>query len=174
MAAGDVTIGNHGSTNEVRQVALALGVPGDAAVAVSDSDPLPMSDDAAQTLLQDINNQLASTPTALPPVPLLTTDGLTRTLFDFTSTADQDLVAAVAGQTTRVHQLILTCPSAVNLSVYSGGSGGTLLGFYQLQVGLVLDFNSFPHWKTAANAKLTFKASAAVRMSGTIATVTSA
>lgn len=145
------------------------------ATMVDASNPLPVDDaaagtalDLANTTLELISDAVNTALTSLPHEALDTTLDLTRVLVDFTSTSDQTIVSATASQTTRVHRLDLWFAGAVTLNIYSGTSGGTLIG--KLLVPSAghyrLDFDARPHLVTGTNEALTFDASASVNIVG--------
>jgi len=143
-------------------------------VALSDEDQADVATELA--LLGSIDTTLATPATSLPHFALDSTSDLTKVALDFTSTSDQTVVSATSGQTTRVHRVRLYIASAVTLSVYDGTSSGTLLEKMVFAGGgvYVLDFDPRPYWITSANSALTFKASAAVNITGVVAYVKSA
>lgn len=89
------------------------------------------------------------------------------------ASGDLTVVAAVAGQTTRLHRLHLSSPGTVAVQIKRGA---TVLDVVNLVAGanVVYPFSLDPYVVTAANEALVINASAAVQVDGMAETVTSA
>lgn len=147
----------------------ALGVVlSDEDLAKLDAILTALGDNATE--LGNINTTLGTPSTDIPHFALDATLDITQAAIAFNSTSDQDIVTATASQTTRVHRLRLSFGGACTFSVYSGGSGGTLLEAIDIPAAgiYVLDFDPRPYFITATNEKLTLKTSAAVQVRGTL------
>lgn len=122
------------------------------------------------TALGNIDTTLATPSTDIPHFALDATLDISQAAIAFNSTSDQDIVSATASQTTRVHRLRLSFGGACTFSIYSGGSGGTLLEAIDIPAAgiYVLDFDPRPYFITATSEKLTLKTSAAVQVRGTL------
>ena len=85
----------------------------------------------------------APTGTAATDQPLWTTSDLTRVRVNISASGDNTIVAAVSGQTTRVHRMKLSVAGPVIVQVKDGA--GTVLEVFNFAGnggGLVLDFQS--------------------------------
>jgi len=108
-------------------------------------------------------------------VPLLRKSDLTENFVNTNTAGDNTIVAAAPGQTTRVHRLHLTAAAAVNVQIKLGTTvvdQFTLIGTQFIFV--LLDFNDRAYYETAVNQALILNLSAAVLVTGTISTITSA
>lgn len=123
---------------------------------------------AMNATLASLESIMSAPATSLPHVEPDKTRDLSRALISFNSTSDQDIVALASGQTVRLHKLMLSFAGAATLSIYTGGSGGTLLLAIDIPAAgiLNLDFDPRPWAITASGAKLTFKTSSAVAVKG--------
>ncbi len=117
----------------------------------------------------------APTGTAASDMPLWTTSDLTRVRVNTAVAGDNTIVAAVSGQTTRVHRMKLSVAGPVIVQVKDGA--GTILEVFNFAGnggGLVLDFASRPWYITTANTAFILNLSAAVQVDGRVEYVTSA
>ena len=107
--------------------------------------------------------------------PLLATSDLSQAAISFSTSGDQVIVAAVSGQTTRVHRMILVVAPATNITI-KNGAGTSLTGAMPLGAGgaIVLDFSNRPWFKTSVNTAFIINSSAAVQVGGMADYVTSA
>ena len=137
-------------------------------------DATAAKQDEQTVLLGDIETALTTPVAELPPQPLQATTGLTVTTIAKNTSGDTTLVAAVSGQTTRVHRMKFTCDGA-NLILIKRGSTEIDRFRYPASGGaLVLDFSSYPWYVTAANEALVINTSTTANVDGSIETVTSA
>jgi hypothetical protein len=117
----------------------------------------------------------APTGTAASDQPLWTTSDLTRVRVNTAVAGDNTIVAAVSGQTTRIHRMKLSVAGPVIVQVKDGA--GTILEVFNFAGnggGLVLDFASRPWYITTANTAFILNLSAAVQVDGRVEYVTSA
>jgi hypothetical protein len=93
----------------------------------------------------------------------------------FSSSGDNTIVAAVGGQTTRVHRMYIVVGGTTSITI-KNGAASSLTGAMPLgQNGtLVFDFSSEPWWITSANTAFIINSSAAVQVSGAVEYITSA
>lgn len=116
----------------------------------------------------------APTGTQAADQPLWPTNDLTGLRINTAASGDTALVAAVAGQTTRVHSLRLSVAGAVIVQIKNGATVLEVFNFAGVGGALVLDFRSRPWYLTTANTALNINLSAAVQVDGRIEYVTSA
>lgn len=129
----------------------------------------------AQTeLLGDIETALTTPVDALPPQPLQATTGLTVTTIAKNTSGDTTLVAAVSGQTTRVHRMKFTCDAANLVLIKRGSTTIDRFRFPASGGAAVLEFSSYPWYVTAANEALVINTSTTANVDGSVETVTSA
>lgn len=122
----------------------------------------------------DAANGLDVDVTRLPSTPLLATSDLTATRINTAGAGDTAIVAAVAGQTTRVHALRLSVAGAVIVQIKTGATVQEVFNFAGNGGSVNLNFNERPYWKTAVNEAININLSAAIQVDGAIQTVTSA
>ena len=126
----------------------AFGAP-DAATLVDTSNPLPAQ------------------------APLRTTLPTTRADINVTTATTATIVAAVSGQTTRVHRLKYTVSGATTVTIRRASTVLEVLTF--AGPGAVsLAFDPWPWYVTGANEAFTLQSSAAVTITGSAECVTSA
>jgi hypothetical protein len=91
---------------------------------------------------------------------------LTEVKIDTASSGDLALVAAVAGQTTKLYRIILVAAGATTITFKDGATA--LTGAMTLNAGgaIVLDFDGTPWFTGSANAAFNVNSSAAVQISG--------
>jgi len=130
--------------------------------------------DEQTTLLEDIETALTTPVTELPPEPLQATTGLTVTTIAKSTTGDTTLVAAVSGQTTRVHRMKFTCDAACLVLIKRGSTELDRFRFPASGGAAVLEFSSRPWYVTGANEALVINSSTTANVDGSIETVTSA
>lgn len=108
--------------------------------------------------------------TALPVTPSLPTAALsTRVAINAASSGDNTLIAAVVGQTIRVHKLFFVASGAVNIKFKDGASSDlTPATPFYAGGGVVLDFDGDPWFVTTAGNAFVLNLSAAVQISGRI------
>lgn len=98
----------------------------------------------------------------------------TPQFFNSNTSGDNTVVAAAAGQTTRVHRLHLTAAAAVNVQVKLGA---TVVDTFQFvgtaPLPIVLDFSEEPYYETAINQALILNLSGAVQVTGQLSTISS-
>lgn len=116
----------------------------------------------------------APTGTQAADQPLWPTNDLTGLRINTAAGGDTPLVAAVAGQTTRVHSLRLSVAGAVIVQIRDGATVLEVFNFAGVGGAVVLDFRSRPWYKTTANTALNINLSAAVQVDGRVEYVTSA
>lgn len=116
----------------------------------------------------------APTGTSAVDNPLWTTTGLTGLRIATAVAGDNTLVAAVAGQTTRVHRLKLSVAGAVSVQIKDGATVLDVFNFAGVGGSVVLDFSSRPWYVTSANTALVINLSGAVQVDGRVEYVTSA
>jgi hypothetical protein len=90
------------------------------------------------------------------------------------ASGDATVVAAVAGQTTRVHALRLSVAAATIVQVKRGATILEVFNFAGNGGAVVLDLSEDPHYITAANEAFVINSSAAVQVDGRAYYVTSA
>lgn len=104
---------------------------------------------------------------------LVGVNDLTAAVISFATTGDQVIVAAVAGQTTRVHRIRLYASAATNMAV-KNGAGATLETIQFPGAGsFVMDFATRPYWTTSVNTAFILNSSVAVTVTGRIEYATS-
>jgi hypothetical protein len=122
------------------------------------TNTLPTGDAVARTIYTRLGAQ--------------TTDQMTEASINISASGDNLVVAAVGGQTVRVHRLFLVCNAAVNIQFYDGTSGGgtALTGVMNFLAngGLVLDFSGEPWFKTSTGNGFNINLSGAQQVSGRI------
>lgn len=127
------------------------------------------------TLLESIDAGINTQATSIPHFALDTTSDLTRAYDDGSTAAEESLIGAVSGQTTRVHRIVASADAACNIELRDG-SGGTVLRklHFPAAGAYTLDFDPRPWAKTTANTALYWARSAAVACTIEIDYVTSA
>jgi len=110
----------------------------------------------------------------LPPEPLQATTGLVVATIAKTSTGDTAIVAAVSGQTTRVHRMKFTCDAANLILVKRGSTVIDRFRFPASGGAAVLEFSSFPWYVTGDNEAFQINCSTTANVDGSVETVTSA
>jgi hypothetical protein len=113
-------------------------------------------------------NNTPGTGTQAVGMPLWSTSDLTPARISVNTSGDNTLVAAVAGQTTRVYAIRFIAKGAVDVSIKNGA--GTILEVFPLQTGgaINLDLRDRPYYKTSANTALIIGLSAAVQVEGLV------
>lgn len=106
--------------------------------------------------------------------PLWATNDLTGLRINTAAAGDTVLVAAVAGQITRVHSLRVSVAGAVIVQVKDGATVLEVFNFAGVGGAVILDFRSRPWYRTTANTALNINLSAAVQVDGRVEYVTSA
>jgi hypothetical protein len=106
--------------------------------------------------------------------PLRATAGVAQLRINITASGDTTLVAATAGQTTRVHALRLLVGGATTINVRSGATvlEGPLV--FTGPGSFILGYRDRPHYVTGANEALVVSSTAAVQISGRLESVTGA
>lgn len=105
---------------------------------------------------------------------LKTTTGLTLATLDTSASGDVTIVSATAGQTTRVHRMKIVAGAATVITIKRGS---TVLDVFRADaVGftIILRFDGYPWYVTAANEALVINNSVAVDLDGSIEYVKSA
>lgn len=94
---------------------------------------------------------------------------MSRAAINISSSGDNTIVAAVGGQTVRIHKLFLIASGAVNLK-FKDGASTDLTPALPLQAygAMTLDFDQEPWFITAAGNALIINLSAAVQVSGRV------
>lgn len=146
-----------------QRVKVALGADGSAADAASGAGTVSdavqritlASDDPAVAALADLLAQLR---------PIAETD-LSEVRIDVSSSGDTAIVGAEAGETTRVHRLILIAAEAVTVQI-KDGSTVLLETPLVANQGFILGFEERPWFTTTANTALNINLSAAVSVQG--------
>ena len=108
--------------------------------------------------------------TAVPTSRSLPTAALSsRTAINAASSSDNTLIAAVAGQTIRVHKLFFVASGAVNIK-FKDGASTDLTPAMPIYAGggFTLDFDGDPWFVTTAGNAFVLNLSAAVQISGRI------
>ena len=111
----------------------------------------------------------------LPTVPgHPSTKVLTNAVVDIASSGDNTLVAAVSGQTTRIHVLVLVPDADVDVVLKTGSTA--LTGTLRLKANqpLALGFQAEPHFVTGTNEAFIVNLSGAVSVDGWVQYETSA
>lgn len=93
----------------------------------------------------------------------------TRRIIDRSSATTADLVAAVTGQSIRVHRVVLSVGGANNLTFLSAAAslhGGVLT--YPAADNLFLPFSPYPYFSTVAGEALRLTTSTTAQVSGFI------
>ena len=104
------------------------------------------------------------------PQNLATAARTTQASISISTSGDNSIVGAVAGQTTRVHRIFLVAAGAVNIT-FKDGASTSLTGALSLPAagaGMVFDFSTEPWFVTSANSAFIINLSAAVQVSGRI------
>ena len=152
-----------------------------ASIPVTPDAPFPVTiPDASIGLLAteatqvEIRDELQTAATDIPHFALDATSDLSRVYGSGSTVAEASLVAAVSGQTTRVHKLRITSAGAGYVE-FRDGSAGTVLELFPFPAAgaYVIDFDPRPLFKTSANTALYWYRSAAVAMTVTAHYVTS-
>ena len=130
--------------------------------------------DEQTELLEDIETALTTPVDGGELVPLLKTTDLTVTTIAKSASGDTTLVAAVSGQTTRVHRMKFTCDGANLVTVKVGSTVVDRFRFPASGGAAVLEFSSRPWYVTGANETLVINSSTTANVDGSIETVTSA
>lgn len=150
----------------VTKLPMAPGVASDGATA--------NKQDEQTDLLGEIKTALTTPATELPPEHLQATTGLTVTIIKESTTGDTTLVAAVSGQTTRVHRMKFTCDGACLVLIKRGSTELDRFRFPASGGAAVLEFSSRPWYVTGANEALVINTSTTANVDGSVETVTSA
>lgn len=130
---------------------------------------------AIQTATEGTEANTGTAITGLPRFDLEATSDLTRTFGSGSTAAEASLVAAVVGQTTRVHRLTATMAGAGYITLLNGSAGTELFRLTFPAAGAyVIDFDPRPYAVTSANTALYWARSAAVASTIQVWTVTSA
>lgn len=137
-------------------------------------DATAAKQDEQTDLLEDIEAALTTPVTELPPEPLQATTDLTVTTIAKNTSDDTTLVAAVSGQTTRVHRMKFTCDGACLVLIKRGSTVIDRFRFPASGGAAVLEFSSRPWYVTGANEALAINTSTTANVDGSIETVTSA
>ncbi|RXR28965.1 hypothetical protein [Sphingobium fluviale] len=154
--------------------AVVFGAVGDDPTFVDASNPLPIVDtNSAESLtaLENIEALMGTPATSLPPFELGKVGRYSRKIIDISSSAEVAQIAAVAGQTIRVHYFRLITPVAANeLAVWNGPVSDAaqldLLNFSGAGAGF-REFNEAdPLWITGSNKGLVFKPTGSARITG--------
>lgn len=133
---------------------------------VEDTNPLPIA-------LRDGNGQALDYVSAAPTrQSLLDPSDLSRTIVNTASSGDNTIVAAVSGQTTRVHRMRLYSVSAITIIVKRGS---TTLETILIAAGgwFSLEFSERAHYKTGNNEAFILNLSGATQVHGVVEYVTS-
>ena len=102
-----------------------------------------------------------------------TSSDLTAFVVNYSTTGDKTLVAAVSGQTTRVHRLRLNVAAANTITIKDGATTLEVLNFTGAGF-LTYDFASRPWYKTSANTALVLNVGSANQVNGVVEYLTSA
>jgi len=129
---------------------------------------------ATEETLSEVKVALETPVAELPPQPLQKTTGLAVTTIAKNTTGDTQLVAAVSGQTTRVHRMKFTCDAANLVTIKVGSTVVDRFRFPASGGAAVLEFSSRPWYVTGVNQALTINCSTTANVDGSVETVTSA
>ncbi len=200
-AAADVLQGwDEGDRAKVNLIAAQAGVDGNAGAAgaktlrvvqASDSpeqarlgainEAAPASDTADAGLngrLKRIAQRLSSLLAALTDgsarvvAGLLGTKTLSSAVVSFSASGDNVIVAAVSGQSTRVHRLYFVADGATAVTMKRGSTALTGAMPLAAGVGIFLEFSSEPWYQTGVNEDFVIASSMPVQVSGAIEYVT--
>lgn len=108
--------------------------------------------------------------------PLLSTSDLLSTPFTFAAAGDNTIIAGVAGQTIRVHRIVISTAAATQLTV-KDGAGTALTGAMHFGTDnrFILDMTTGRPWfKTSAGNNLVLNSTVAVQVTGFVQYVQSA
>ncbi len=103
---------------------------------------------------------------------LMRTSPLTRLRINVASAGSTALVAAVAGQTTRVHRLTLSVAAANVVQIRDGATVLETFNFAANGGGVVLDFSQYAWFETTANTALNINLGTAAQVDGVVEYVT--
>jgi hypothetical protein len=106
--------------------------------------------------------------------PLRATAGVTGAVVNTAAAGDTTLVAAVAGQTTRVHRIWFVVGGATTLTLRRGATALTGPMPFNGPGSFVLDFSERPHFVTGVNEAFILASTSAAQVSGRIEFVTGA
>lgn len=131
-----------------------------------DGEPAAGGGDASEATLQDILTELETPVDYLPPQPVTNDSTLTRGTIAITTATDTTLVSGTASQTTRLHRIAITVSAACTITFKSASTSLGAFDFPSTGGVLVLDFNSYPWFRTAAAEALVLTTSAAINVKG--------
>lgn len=106
--------------------------------------------------------------------PLWTTNDLSELRINTNASGDTALVAAVSGQTTRVHAIRLSVAGAVIVQIKNGSTVLEVFNFAGNGGSVLLNFRGRPYYKTSANTALNINLSGTVQVDGRLEYITSA
>lgn len=143
-------------------------------------DPMPVAVQGGITVTPDLASaredtqlqvltELQTPVTYLPLTPLSVGD-LTGVRLNFSSTAEQSIVAGTAGQIIRVYRARIFVAGTTNISIKSGttAQSGAVLEVIPFTAagGLILDFDSRPYWASSVDNSFVLVSSNAVQVDG--------
>ncbi|HEY9219553.1 MAG TPA: hypothetical protein VIO94_16010 [Phenylobacterium sp.] len=167
---GDVNITQVGGVD----VGTDVPVSDAAAEASLSSIDTKLTDVASETTLQAVQAALETPADELPPEPLLATSSLTAATIAKSTSGDTTLVAAVSGQTTRVHRMKFTCDAAALILVKRGSTTIDRFRFPSTGGAAILEFSQQPWYVTAGNEAFVINSSTTANIDGSVEYVTSA
>ncbi len=138
------------------------------------SDAAAGSDAGAASLISLVKRLLVKTTDGLPVVEALRSASDVSSLrIDVAASGDTQLLAAVSGQTHRLHALRLSAPAPVTVQLKDGA---TVLEVFNLVAGVPhhLPLRGRPYHKGTANTALNINLSGAVQVDGRLEYVTAA
>jgi hypothetical protein len=118
-------------------------------------------------------NRNTFSPTAFVTSYPMATSDLTNAVLNIASATTTAVVAAVIGQTTRVHRMRINVGAANILTIQQGSTTLEVLNFTAAGF-LVYDFSERPWYATAANAAFNIVTSTSAQVNGVVEYVTSA
>lgn len=112
-------------------------------------------------------------PNVLRDAAMATSD-LSRAVVAISTATTTVVVAAVSGQTTRVHRLRINVGAAQSITVRDGASNVLEVLNFTAAGFMVYDFSSRPWYKTAANSALSFITTTTGAVNAVVEYITSA
>lgn len=113
--------------------------------------------DEQTAVLEDIETALTAPVSELPKTPLLSESDMVAGNVSRTGAGETTMVAAVSGQTTKLHAYAVTVPGPGTVEIRNG-TGGTVLRKHVFpdKGGLIRDERERPYAKTGTNTALVF------------------
>lgn len=135
-------------------------------------DPLDYTEPAIAQIQDQFGTWLDYTTPADVKDVLLTSSDLTAAVLNISAAATTAIVAAAAGQTTRVHRVRINVEAAQKITVKNGAAVLETINFPS--AGTVFyDFSSRSWWKTSVNTALNFTTTTTGQVNGVVEYITS-